>query len=123
MLLSFLKVRVIVNNKEIYPLADTRPIIIPVDTSNPKVVVTDGYHCSRPLELVYQEPSYYKFSVVCAIDDLQLACGSFMLVLFYLAGFATDLFFLKLISFVPILIFLFLYYINRRRFIRLVPVR
>jgi hypothetical protein len=122
-LLSFLKVRVIINNKEIYPLLNNQPVVIPVDLNYPRIVVTDGFHFTKPLELVYEEPSYYRFNVSCAITDLQLLGGAFFLVLFYLLGFLTGFFFLKLVSFVPILLFLFFYYINRKEFIRIIPVR
>jgi hypothetical protein len=122
-LLSFLKIRVVINNKDIYPLQNDQPVIIPVDINYPRIVVTDGFHFTKPLELVYEEPSYYRFNVACAINDLQLLGGAFFLVLFYLLGFLTGLFFLKLVSFVPIILFLFVYYINRKEFIRIIPVR
>jgi hypothetical protein len=122
-LLSFLKVRIVVNNKDIYPLLSNKPVIIPVEENYPKIVATDGFHFTKPLELVYQEPSYYKFRVDCAIDDLQLLGGSFLLVMLYLLGFFTGIFLIKLLSFAPIVWFLFLYYINRRDFIRIRPIR
>jgi hypothetical protein len=122
-LLSFLNIRVIINNKDIYPLTNDQPVIIPVDINFPKLIVTDGFHFSKPVELIYEEPSYYKFKVECAINDLQLLGGFFLLSLFYLLGFFTGIFIIKVISFIPLLVFLFYYYINRKRFIRLVPVR
>jgi len=42
-----------------------------------------------------------------------------VLVLFYLMGFVTGIFFLKLVSLFPVLYFLFLYYINRKEFIQI----
>ena len=123
MLLSFFKVRVIINNREIYPLLNDQPVIIPVDINYPKIVVTDGFHYTKPLELVYEEPSYYRFNVTCAINDMQLLGGAFFVALFYLLGFLTGIFILKLVSFMPILLFLFFYYINRKEFIRISPVR
>jgi hypothetical protein len=104
-------------------LLNDQPVIIPVEENHPKIVATDGFHFTLPLELEYQEPSFYKFKIACAIDDLQLLCGGFLLVFFYLTGFFTGLFLLKLMSFVPLLWFLFLYYINRKKFIRITPVR
>jgi hypothetical protein len=114
-----LEVRVIINGKEIYPLPNNNPVIIPVDDKRTKIVVTDGFHFTKPLELVYQEPSYYNFRIVCAINDLQLLGGFFLLILFYLLGFATGFFWLKLASFCPVIYFLFLYYINRKDFIQI----
>lgn len=123
MLLSFLKVRVIVNNKDIYLLSHDQPVIIPVNLNNPKVVVTDGFHFARPMELSYDGPGYYRFNVECAINDLQLLGGAFLLILFYLWGFFTGWFLLKAASFIPLLIFIFRYYIRRKQFIKLTPVK
>ncbi|HET9431180.1 MAG TPA: hypothetical protein VFO70_08385 [Chitinophagaceae bacterium] len=116
-------VRIIVNNKEIYPLLNDKPVVIPVEHNYPRIVATDGYHYTQPLELKYTEPSYYRFKVSCAIDDLQLLGGGFVLVLLYLIGFFTDIFILKLLSFAPLIWFLVIYYVNRKKFIRIVPVR
>jgi hypothetical protein len=120
-LLSFLKIRVIINGKEIYPLNNNKPILIPVNDDHTRIVVTDGFHFTKPLELVYHEPSYYNFNIACAINDLQLLGGFFLLVLFYLLGFATGFFWMKLVSFSPIIFFLFLYYLNRKEFIHISP--
>ena len=122
-MLNFLRVRVIVNGTAIYPLVNDKPVVIPLDFNYPKLVITDGFHFSKPMELVYEEPSYYRFNVECVINDLQLMGGVFFLILFYLLGFMTGFFFLKLISFVPIVLFLFYYYVKRKQFIKLTPVR
>lgn len=123
LLLSILKVRVIVNNRDIYQLSDNKPVIIPVEINYPKLVVTDGFHFAKPMELSYDGPGYYRFNVECAINDLQLIGGAFLLVLFYLLGFFTGSFFLKAASFIPLLLFIFFYYIKRKQFIKMVPVR
>jgi hypothetical protein len=121
-LLSFLRIRAIVNGKEIYPLQDSTPVMLTVMENHPKVVVTDGYHFTQPVELVYHHLNTYYFKVVCVIDDLQLLAGSFLLIVLYLLGFYTDVFVLKLTSFLPIIYFLFYYYINRKDFIQITPV-
>ena len=119
MLLSILNVRVIVNNKEIYPLPNEDPVIIEVYDNHPKIVVTDGFHFTKPIDLTYKQPSYYHFKVVCAIDDLQLLGNVFVLLVFYLLGFFTGSFILKLLSFLPIFYLLFAYYIDRNSFIQI----
>jgi len=118
-LLSFLNIRVIINGTEIYPVKQGQRVIIPLESNNPKVVVTDGYHFTKPLELVYHHLHTYYFKIVCAIDDTQLLAGCCVLVLFYLMGFVTGIFVLKLLSLFPVLYFLFLYYINRKEFIQI----
>ena len=119
MLLSILNVRVIVNNKEIYPLNNTEPVIIEVKDNHSRIVVTDGFHFTRPIDLTYKQPSYYHFKVVCSIDDMQLLGNAFVLIVFYLLGFFTDTFVLKLLSFLPIFYLLFAYYIDRNSFIQI----
>ena len=118
-LLSFLNIRVIINANEIYPVKQGERVVISLESNNPKVVVTDGYHFTKPLELVYHLLHTYYFKIVCAIDDTQLLAGFCVLALFYLLGFATGFFILKLLSLFPILYFLFLYYINRKEFIQI----
>ena len=118
-LLSFLNIRVIINGNEIYPVKQGERVVISLESNNPKVVVTDGYHFTKPLELVYHHLHTYYFKIVCAIDDTQLLAGFCVLALFYLLGFATGFFILKLLSLFPILYFLFLYYINRKEFIQI----
>lgn len=121
-MLSFLKIRAIVNGKQIYPLANTKPVVISVRENNPKVVITDGYHFTRPLKLKYNELPVYCFNVVCAISDQQLAGVVALLAVLYLAGFFTGLLVLKVISFIPVLYLVLFYYLNRKEFIKLVPV-
>ena len=118
-LLSFLNIRVIVNNKEIYPLLTTEPVIIPVEDDHLSIVITDGFHFTRPLKLAYDQPGYFNLEVACIVDDLQLLGGSLLLVICYLLGFYTGLFILKLLSFFPIVWFLFFYYVNRKNFLQI----
>lgn len=121
-LLSFLKIRAVVNGKDIYPLPDSRPVVITVMENNPKIVVTDGFHFTKPVEMVYHHLNTYYFKVICVIDDIQLLAGSMLLIILYLLGIYTDFFLLKLMSFSPIVYFLFYYYINRKDFIQITPV-
>ena len=109
------------NNKEIYPLVSHKPIVIPVTSNKPVIVATDGFHYTRPLKFSYDQPSYYRLKITCAIDDLQLLGGAFVLVLSYLLGFFTGIFLIKLFSFLPLAGFLIIYYINRKDFLRLRP--
>ncbi len=115
-MLSFLKVRVIVNGTDIYPLKKNEPIIIYLTTNNPKIVVTDGYHITKSLELVYHHVHTYYFKVVCAIGDYQVMAGFFLLALLFAIGVLSGFLIIQIASFFPILYFLFLYYINKKDF-------
>ena len=109
----------IVNNKEIYPLTNEDPVIIEVYDKHPRIVVTDGFHFTKPIDLNYKQPSYYHFKVVCSIDDMQLLGSIIVLTVFYLLGFFTGNLILKLLSFLPIFYLLFAYCIDRKSFIQI----
>jgi hypothetical protein len=121
-LLSFLKIRAVINGNQIYPLPDSKPVVITVLANNPRIVITDGYHITKPLKLVYKDLHTYCFKVVCAISDAQLIVGFAGLAFLYLAGFFTGLLVLKVISFLPVIYLIMFYYLNRKEFFRLVPV-
>ena len=122
-MLRFLSTRVIVNNKEIYPLLNEQPVVIPVEKDHPEIVVTDGFHFTKPLELVYDQPGYFNFELTCIVDDLKLLGGSFLLVILYLLGLFTGFLILKMLSFLPVIFFLFYYYFNKKKFLILQKVR
>jgi hypothetical protein len=117
-----LNLRAIVNGKDIYPLPNTKPVVITVKENNPRVVITDGYHFTAPLKLIYKELPLYCFKVVCAINDFQLIIGFLVLAVLYLGGIFTGMLVLKVFSFIPLVYLLMYYYLNRKDFIRLVPV-
>jgi hypothetical protein len=110
-----------VDGMTIYPLERNKPILVPLKAARPRIVVTDGYHYTQPQELVLQHIYIYYFKVVCAIEDDQLLFGFLLLTLFYTAGLTSDLLVLKMMSFLPLLYFLFVYYKNRASFLQLKP--
>ncbi len=121
-MLSFLKIRAVVNGQQIFPLDTTQPILISVDQNNPRIVITDGYHITAPLKLVYKEVNTYFFKVSCAISDTELLVGFIILAAFYLGGLYSGLLILKVFSFLPLVYLLLFYYLNRKDFLKLVPV-
>ena len=122
LLLRFLRIRVIVNGRDIYPLKADEPVQIQVNENNPTLVISDGYHFTPPLELVYHHLHTYYFKVVCVIGDVQLLAAFLLVTVLFLTGFYTGFFVVQLLSFAPILYFLFFYYINRREFLQITPV-
>lgn len=121
MLLNLLSVRVIVNGTHIYALSREQPAVIVLPKNHSRIVVSDGYHFTKPVEVGFHHMHTHHFKVACAIDDNILAAGALLLVLFYMVGLVSDIFILKVLSFLPILYFLYLYYINRKEFIKIKP--
>lgn len=118
-MLRFLKIRVIVNGKIIYPLEKNKPVVVPLSANHPQIVVTDGFHITGPVQINYKQPSIQHLNVGCAIEDEQLVFGLLLLIIFYAAGLTSDLLILKMMSFIPVLFFLYYYYGKRKAFLNL----
>jgi hypothetical protein len=110
---------VIINGKNIYALGSDEKLIITLHENNPKVVVTDGFHYTKPLEIVYHHIHTYYFRIVCSIENQHLAFGLLMMSFCFFLGIATGFLLIKFFAFVPILYFLFLYYINKKDFLQI----
>lgn len=91
-------------------------------TNPTKLVVTDGFHITEPVNLTYSQKYTRYFTIACVIEDGQLIFGFLIVLMLYFMGFTSGIFFLQLLSVMPIFYFLFLYYIKRKQFIRLQPV-
>jgi hypothetical protein len=112
----------VVNGHSIYPLVRNKPIVIDMPTNPTKLVVTDGFHITGPLNVTYAKNYTRYFTVVCIVEDAQLIIGLILILVLYPMGHTSGIIFLQVISIIPILYFLFLYYINRKDFIRIQPV-
>lgn len=115
----FLKLRLIVNGTYIYALVKNKPIVVSIPTNPSKIVVTDGFHITRPLEISYSGSRTYHFKVVCGIENDQLIVGALIGALVYMMGATSGMVALQMLSTAPIFYFLFLYYIKRGEFIQI----
>lgn len=122
MLLRFLKLSVVVNGHYIYSLVRNKPVVIDMPTNPTKIVVTDGFHITSPLNVTYSRKYTRYFTIVCVIEDAQLIIGFVFTMVLYAMGLTSGIVFLQLLSLAPIFYFLFLYYINRKKFIKIQPV-
>ncbi|HZH01792.1 MAG TPA: hypothetical protein VEY32_11955 [Flavisolibacter sp.] len=119
LLLNFFKVRVIINGHSIYQLEKDNPLIIPLQAGRPQIVVSNGFHITRCYEVTCQQLHTYIIKVDCAIDDNLIVAGFVLMALLYAAGLTSDILVLKMLSFLPIIYFLYEYYLNRKDFIQL----
>lgn len=90
-------------------------------TNPSRIVVTDGFHITRPVEVVYTQKRTYYFEIVCAIENAQLIAGVIITAVVYAMSLTSGILLLKILSMVPIAYLLFLYYINRKQFIQIRP--
>ena len=118
MLLNLLRLRVIVNGKAIYQL-DKGSVVIGLKENRPSVVVTDGFHYTKPVVIWYKHMNTYHMEIVCAISNDKLVAGIIIMALGAAVGLISGILVMKILAFLPILYFLYIYYINRREFIKL----
>jgi hypothetical protein len=102
-------------------MVKNKPIVIDMPTNPSKLVVTDGFHITKPIELTYSPRHTRFFKIVCVIEDDQLIVGLIIIGLLYAMGSTSGIILLQLLSMAPVFYFLFLYYINRKDFIQLRP--
>jgi hypothetical protein len=105
----------------IYYLETNKPVVIPVESPRSNLVLTDGFHHSKPVDVIHRKITTAHYKVVCAIDDNQLTAGLVLQVLFFFAGLTSGNLLLQMLSFTPVLYFLYLYYLNRRTFLKIAP--
>ena len=120
MLLWFLKLRLVVNGMQIYNLYKNKPVLITIPTNPSRIVVTDGFHITQPLELKYRQRISY-FNIVCVIDNDLLVGGFIFMLMFFAMGATSGVFVLQLFSMLPVISLLFYYYIKRKEFIQIRP--
>jgi len=111
-----------VNGHTIYSLVRNKPVVIDMPTNPTKLVVTDGFHITSPLNVTYAKNYIRYFTIVCIIEDAQLIIGFILTLILYAMGFTSGIVFLQVMSIVPIFYFLFLYYIKKKDFIRIQPI-
>lgn len=104
----------------IYNLSRKKPVLVTIPTNPSRIVVTDGFHITQPIELRYRQ-QIACFDVVCAIDNDVLVGGFVFMVMFFAMGATSGVFVLQLFSMLPVIYILFLYYIRRKEFIQLRP--
>jgi len=123
-ILSFLKVRVVVNNKIIYPLPWNKPVIVALDEDHPQIVLTDGFHFSKPRRLHFGQPGYFNFTVETALSDWRLFKTGVALSFLYLWATLSKFLYLKIACIViPLVLLLVIYYLKRDSFLRMERVR
>ncbi len=67
----------------IYSLMQNRPIVINLQTNPSKLVVTNGFHITPPVQVTYSPKRTYRFTIACIIENDVLIGGAvFMLMVF-----------------------------------------
>jgi hypothetical protein len=114
-------VRVVVDGSRIYYLDKKKPVVIPVTGKSPRLVASDGFHHTPPMQLTekaQKKKQTHYLKVGCVIEDDQLVAGLIVLAIIYTMGFTSDILFFKILSFLPVCYFIYRFYVNRKEFLR-----
>lgn len=103
----------------IYALQKGQPIVVTMPTNPARIVVTDGYHITGPIQISYSPQRTHYFTIACVIENDVLVGGAIFMTLLFFMGLSSGLLVLQLFSMAPILYLLFLYYIKRKEFIQI----
>jgi hypothetical protein len=109
----------VVNGMHIYNLKKGKPVIVTMPTNPSKIVVTDGFHITAPIQITYTPQRTHYFKIACIVENDVLVGGAVLMTLLFFMGLSSGFLFLQLLSVTPVLYLLFLYYIRRREFIRI----
>ena len=117
MLLNKFTLRVIINGTSIYHVHKGQPIVIAIPSNYPHIVVTNGFHFTKPVQIKYSKNRVLYIAISCAVDNDRLLAGGILTTLFFLAGLTSGLLFLRFLSFIPVFYFLYAYYWKRESFL------
>jgi hypothetical protein len=105
----------------LYALIRNKPVVVSVPANPSRIVITDGFHITRPVDIRFSEQRICYLKVGCAIEDDQLLTGFVIMLLLFGMGATSGMLLLQILGLVPVLYILFRFYINRKDFIRIRP--
>lgn len=103
----------------IYSLQKGQPIVVTMPTNPARIVVTDGFHITGPVQITYTPQRKHYFTIACVIENDVLVGGGIFMTLLFFMGLSSGLLLLQLLSMAPIFYLLFLYYVKRKEFIQI----
>ena len=72
----------------IYTLRKGKPLVVTMPTNPAKIVVTDGFHITTPVQIKYTPQRKHFYTIACIIENDVLVGGAiFMLLLFFYGTF------------------------------------
>ena len=122
MLLRLLKIRAIVNSTDIYDLPEVTPVVIPCRSMVTHVVIGNGFHYSRLLEVSKVPHRNMFYQVDCLIDDIRLGYLIFLSLLFFGMYLLTAMSLFIIAANIPTLYFLYVFYFLRKNLILITAV-
>ena len=94
-------------------------MVVNVPTNPARIVVTDGFHITAPVQVTYSPKRTRFFTIACVVENDALVGGGIFMTMVFFMGLTSGILLLWLLSVAPVVFLLFLYYVKRREFIRI----
>ncbi len=104
------------NGKDIYELQKNTPSVIEVFESSCMLTLTDGFHHSKLFQVNFKAQNVYRLKVSSILDNGRMIFLLLLTLFFFAMAILNELFWLKLVSFIPLVLILYFYYIKRDSF-------
>lgn len=115
--------RVVLNGTTLYQLEPGKTLVIPLERNDARLVITDGFHISRPAKLHFTDADMAFFHVGCSLPDRVLVAGALVSVLFFALGGVTAQLVFKVFGALPPVYAILSFFLDRQGFIRLEPLQ
>ena len=123
LLMRVLKLWVIIDDKNIYDLAEGAPLLISPGKLPVKIIAQNGYHSSRPFYINDNtgDPLYIKIG--CNADNEQFWGCIILSLFFFMLFFITSFIFVLFIANIPLLFLVYQFFLKHKEFITITPVK
>ena len=121
-MLRYSTVRLIVNEDQIIELPRNKPMLVRVQENHPSVVLTDGFHFTAPKSFNFEGPGYFNLDVSNRLSDENLIKGAVVAAFMYTMSLASGMLGFFILSIIPFLRGIWIFYFDKKKFLRLIPV-
>ena len=116
-LLRLLKLRIVVNDHDIYECKEQKPVVIADIKPGTFFKLSNGFHSSRKMT-VNKNHGMLFYEIGSYIDNIQLLAGIVLTVLFFLIYIFTGIRLFMIAANLPLVIMFFLLFIKKKDFIQ-----
>ena len=117
LLLRLLKLRIVVNDHEIYECREQKPVVITDTKPGTFFTISNGFHSSRRMS-VNKNSGLLFYEVGSFIDNIQLLTGFVLTLLFFLIFIFTGIRLFMIAANLPLLIMFILVFLKKKDFIQ-----
>ena len=117
LLMRFLTLWIVVDDKNMYDLVEEKPLLIEADYSLTKIVAQNGYHSSKPLYIKKDSDKPVCIEVGCKADNTKLWVSLILSFLLFVTFVITHFAIFLVLANVPFLFLMYRFFFKHEEFI------